>query len=73
MKVKGKKQPEIKKSDFKMAKEVVNTLEIHKDVIVEYTTLGNIRKYLRELSKYIDKQYVTRDLKENKLKITRLK
>lgn len=59
-------------SDYLQAKEVVKTLGLHDETLLVLSDVGNFRKYLREHSKYIGKQYVTKKIGE-KLQVTRLK
>lgn len=70
MKAKEKKKEAV--SDFKIAKAVVETLDLHADTLVTVAKVGNFRKYLRDHSKVIGKEYVTKVV-DNQLKITRLK
>lgn len=67
MKLKGKK-----KSDFILAKEAVATLELNEESIITVEKPENFRKYLRDHSKYIDKNFITR-LVEEGLKVIRIK
>lgn len=57
-------------SDYKLAKQVINELELHKEIIVTPDKDGNFRKYMRDVQG--EKEFITRKTNEG-LKVTRLK
>lgn len=58
-------------SDYKQVKATTETLGILEEIILEVKSIVNSRKYLRDMQK--PKKFITNELKDNKLKITRIK